>query len=348
MRNRSHRPQGDPPSSDGRIEDDFVEPLKPAGVPHRHLPAALPFAIAGVLLVSAVAFGANVAHNMTTPTSTTTAVLTAVGHPVDAPQPTPTLTVAVPAHHEPASSQPADPTPTPKPKPVKTPAPTRSPSDLGGLKVKKNSNGTYTFSWSAYKGSKSFDYYKLDGQPYPNKPGYVENDGDYLACLDPGTTSATISLDPGTWNLNVEAVRLGDGNPVAVARTSVLKLTVAKPTPPKVLSLSLTATVDADGNVELNWSKYTGPYFEYYGIVRADGSDAPVLKPGETPDVYFDSVGTTSWTDDGTSDLGPLVSGQTYTYRVYAYTEQTFGDVSEACQVGTILAVSDPETVVIP
>ena len=349
---QSQDPGQRPSPSGARVEDDFIQPLKPMrGVSHRRLPAALPLAIAGVLMVSTIAFGATLARNSVSPTAKATATINVVGDdPEDSPiattVPTDAPTIAPQA---PTDEPTATPTPTPKPtpKPTKTPSPTRNPSDLGALKVKKNADGSYTFSWSAYKGGKHYDYYKLDGQPYPNKPGYVENGSHYLSCLDPGTTSTTITLDDGTWNLNVEAVDTS-GEAVAVARTSVLKLVVSKPTAPKIVGLSLTATAQADGTVDLKWSKYTGDYFNYYAVVRATGTGTPTLKPGQNPDVYFDSVSKTSWTDDGSSGLGALESGKTYTYRVYAYSERTFGAVTPACTVGTILAVSDPKTVTIP
>ncbi len=40
-------------SSEARVAEDFVRPLKPLrGGPHRRLTAALPFAIAGIFVVS--------------------------------------------------------------------------------------------------------------------------------------------------------------------------------------------------------------------------------------------------------------------------------------------------------
>ena len=452
-------PENGSSPSEARVEHDFVQALKPMrGASHRRLPAALPFAIAGMLVVTSVAFGATFARNMVSPQATAKPTTNVIGDdgPVEGSSPsaslgdspsasasasasasesptTPTtpkspgelsITVdalagkakitwsaytgddfayykvvrstdatatwplgdhdtlvaaidnkatltftdcsgagtftyrvfavktdgdsyAVLAESDTATvtvAPAATPTPTPTPKPTQKPTPTRRPVDyskLGSLGVKDNGNGTYAFSWHNYKGSKDFTYYKLDGQAYPNKPGYVENSSDYWGCTDPGTTTVTVSVDPGTWNINVEAVKLGDGDPVAVARTSTLKLTVAPRVAPTVQALTLTAKPKDDGSILLNWSQYTGPYFEHYGIVRTDGSNDPTFTVGQTPPVYLDSADNTSFVDDGTTPLGKLVSGRTYHYRVWAYTSETFGDAGPACELGTVLGISN-------
>ncbi len=73
-----------------------------------------------------------------------------------------------------------------------------------------------------------FSYYKLSGVPYPETPGYAEGKG-YWAVIDPGTTSATVNVDPGTWNINVEAIGYPGGNTYAYGRTTVLTLVVPAP-----------------------------------------------------------------------------------------------------------------------
>ena len=237
--------------------------------------------------------------------------------------------------------------------PTKTPVNTAS---LGTLRVKDNGNGTYTFSWSGYAGSKDFNYYKLSGVAYPEQPGYAEGKG-YWAVIDPCQTSVTVEGKAGTWNFNVEAIYYPDGKTTALARTSVLKVTMTdkeKPTAPPVASMSLTATLQADNTVKLNWSKYTGPYFYYYGIVRTEGATKPVpTAVGQIPKVYFDNVGTTSYTDTGKGPLGKLVPGHTYHYIVFAFSEETFASVSSggvfpACNVGYVLAISAVVDVTIP
>jgi len=365
MEHQRQEPGQVSPLPAARIEDDFIQPLKPMrNVSHRRLPAALPFAIAGLLVFTTVAFGATVAHNFiaAAPAAVSTATANVVGDdgPIESPDQTAAATstdtlidTGTSTDSPPATETPTEaPTAAPTKAPTKTAAPTHNLGDLGNLKVKNNGDGTYTFSWAAYKGDKDYDYYKLSGVKSPDKPGYVEHDGQYWdgGCVDPGTTSVTVSVGVGTWNFNIEAVKLGDAA-VAVARTHVYKLTVADHTAPPVVALNLSTKVNADGSVDLTWSKYTGSSFQYYGIVRIDGGGTPTLKAGQTPKVYFDSQSKTSYTDDGTGDLGSLVPGNTYSYRVYAYTEAALGDasgVTPACEVGTILGISNVKTVTIP
>jgi hypothetical protein len=244
-------------------------------------------------------------------------------------------------------------------KTVVVPAATKPPvntASLGTLRVKDNGNGTYTFSWNAYAGSADFNYYKLSGVPYPGAPGYAEGKG-YWAVIDSCKTSVTVDGKAGTWNFNVEAIYYPNGKTTALARTTTLKVTMTgkeQPTAPPVASLSLTATLQADNTVKLHWSQYTGPYFYYYGIVRTEGSTAPVpTEIGQIPPVYFDNVGTTSYTDTGKGPLGKLLPGHTYHYIVFAFSEETFASVSSggavpACNVGYVLAISAVVDVTIP
>lgn len=50
-------------------------------------------------------------------------------------------------------------------------------------------------------------------------------------------------------------------------------------TAPAVGTLSAAATLQADGSIKITWSKYTGEWFNYYGIQRAKdgGAPAPVM-----------------------------------------------------------------------
>jgi hypothetical protein len=217
------------------------------------------------------------------------------------------------------------------------PPPASNPAELGALSVHDNGDGTFTFSWNAYTGASEFSYYKLDGEVYPKAPGYVEND-HYWAALSTSTTSTTIKVEAGTWNVNVEAVNYPGGKAASVAKTSVLKLTVtgtATQTAPPIASLTLTVVAGtSDHYAHLTWSKYTGPYFKYYGIVRSETNPNPTLALGAVPWQYFDNVNTLAYVDT------TVKAGHTYHYRVYAFTDATFGANAPACTLGTVLAVS--------
>jgi hypothetical protein len=221
-------------------------------------------------------------------------------------------------------------------------------------------------SWSKYTGD-HFQYYKVVRSQSSDPTWPLSGDSQLLAAITNvnETTFVDKEVRAGhTYHYRVyaythETFAAADSGSVAVPACetdgTILAVsniaTVTMPgtdTPPPVVELSLTATVRDDGSVDLTWSKYTGDYFNYYAVVRVDGTGEPTLEPGTTPKVYFDDQNKTSWTDDGSSDLGDLVPGHTYTYRVYAYSETAFGDVEPACTVVTILAVSPPRTVTIP
>ncbi len=113
--------------------------------------------------------------------------------------------------------------------------------DLGTLGVSPpDVDGRYTFSWNAYTGG-PFSYYKLSGVPYPETPGYAEGKG-YWEVIGPGTTSATINVESGTWNINVEAIGYPGGPPYAYGRTTVLTLVVSDPTPTPIPDPTATTT----------------------------------------------------------------------------------------------------------
>ena len=238
-------------------------------------------------------------------------------------------------------------------KTVTIPAPTKAPTvadpaSLGTLNVHDNGDGTYTFSWTKYSGSTQFSYYKLSGVTYPETPGYAEGHG-YWSYVDPSHNSVTVDGKAGTWNFNVEAIYYPSGKTTALARTTVLKVTMTAkslPTAPPQVSMSATATLQTDNTVKITWSKYSGDWFSYYGIQRTkDGPDpAPVM--GATPWWYTSNQSQTTYTDKAVS------AGHTYKYIVFAFSDQEFAGSSAVvmpnCNVMYILAMSPVITVTIP
>lgn len=238
---------------------------------------------------------------------------------------------------------------------------------VGSFTLTATVNGTEVdLSWTKYTGD-YFQYYKVV-RSHSSAPTWpLSGDSQLLSAITSinQTTFVDSSVRAGqTYQYRVyvythETFAAADSGSVVVPACetdgTILAIsniaTVTMPgtdAPPTIVDLSLTASVQPDGSVALNWSKYTGSYFNYYAVLRVDGSGTPTLSPGETPTVYFDNQDKTSWTDNGKSGLGPLVPGHIYTYRVYAYSETAFGDAVPACTVVTILAVSPPESVTIP
>jgi hypothetical protein len=434
--------ENSPSPSDGtRIEEDRVRPLKrTAGSSRPRLPAALPFAIAGILVVSSVAFGATFVRSIVRASPSATPVVVGDENPTDspslAPSEAPSLAPSeapVDAPTEPPTAAPASgdltltagalpgkvqltwtkyagadfayykvvrstdataswplgagdtlvaaidnvgtlayldspgagtftyevfavkssetgyavlassnvKTVTVSPGSTKPPQPPVSnPADLGALAVKDNGDGTYTFSWNAYKGGIEFNYYKLSGVPYPSTPGYVET-GAYWTYVSPDCTSATYRVPSGTWNVNVEAVYYPAGKGAVLAKTSTIKLTVAARPAPPVLGLTLTVT--GDNPYSLSWTKYTGDYFGSYEVLRSETTTEPAYPPNGDTVVRFTTKDINKLTFTDTAK-----AGHTYHYRVVVWTDQTFASVGgliPACVVaGTLLAASNIET----
>ena len=111
---RPENEHGPSPSTGARIEEDLVRPLKRiVGSSRLRLPAVLPFALAGILVVSSVAFGAAFVRTIITASPNATPVVYG-DDPVETPTPTPEVTPT-------PTPTPAEATPTPEP--IVTPVP---------------------------------------------------------------------------------------------------------------------------------------------------------------------------------------------------------------------------------
>jgi hypothetical protein len=100
-------------------------------------------------------------------------------------------------------------------------------------------------------------------------------------------------------------------------------------------------TAASHKGVHLSWDAYTGPFLSLYGLQRVDGTGTPTLAAGQDPWQYF-NPGTTSYTDTD------VKAGHTYTYKLWAYSEDSFGNVVPNCTVVTILAVSNAVSQAVP
>jgi hypothetical protein len=107
--------------------------------------------------------------------------------------------------------------------------------------------------------------------------------------------------------------------------------------------------VAAGYKVVLTWSKYTCDHFDRYGVYRADGTGTPSFETGQTPSLWYSDP-------QGNPNILTMTDtsakfGQTYSYIVIAYSESTVsstGGVIPACEVVTVLGVSNKVTVVVP
>jgi hypothetical protein len=328
------------PDPEGRIEDDFIRPVTPAkNASRRRLPAALPIAIAGLLVVSSVAFGATVVYQFVA--QRTPVVLEDEPDPGTVPTAEPT----------------AEPTVEPTAEPTVAPTPTPEPSPVEMTLTAKLSGGKVVLTWSGFKGDDfayyaAFAYYKVVRSTDEVVSWPIgENDTVVAAISDPSQLTLTDAAPVGsTYSYRVFAVNSSTEGYGVIGLTNVVTIAVPKPTPNCTMSLSATlvdVSYDARPNVvavptkavKLTWTKYRCDYFEAYLVLRSTTNskpNAPLPYDGTEARIEIGSVSTLTWTDT------EVVSGQTYYFRVVAWNSKVF------CDGGTVLARTNVVKVVIP
>jgi hypothetical protein len=329
-------PDQEAPQYGARVEDDFVRPLQPMkSISHRRLPAALPLAIAGILVVSSIAFGAAVIRYAETPPPDASTI--DVGDESSAPS------VAV----------------SEAPPVTVTEAPVVTPLTL----TASISSAKVALSWTKYVGD-DFCYYKVV-RSTDATVSWPLGEGDTLvAAIGDVEKLSLVDAAPAgkTYSYEVFAVKSADDGYAVIVGSNVVTIAVPAPTPtpkptPKptqncnmTLTASL-ATASVGGiqpavvgspappsgyKVNLSWTKYRCDHFQWYGIVF-NTTGNPVLHLGEQPPIYLGGIGTLSYVvKDG------LEPGHTYYFRVYAYNEEV------VCHAGTILGWSNVASVTIP
>jgi len=325
------------PQQLGTVENDFVRPLTPMrNVSHRRLPAALPFAIAGILVVSSVAFGATVIRNTVTPPPDASAVV--VGD--DNPSESPSLEIT----EAPTAEITAEPTVAATPV---TPL-TLQASIVGG-KVK--------LEWTRYQGE-DFSYYKVV-RSTDATVSWPLGDGDTLvAAIDNIDTLSTVDAAPGgkSFTYEVFAVKSSEDGYAVLVGSNVVTIAVPAPTPAPTSSCGIgplsfkihvpttvggiqPANAGSGYSVSFSWHKYMCDNFELYVIVKSSTSNIVVpLGSGGSGDpiAEYGNVSTTSGADYN------VQPGHTYYYLVMAWTSKTL------CYGGTVLAKTQIVKVVIP
>jgi hypothetical protein len=342
------------PSNGARVEDDFIKPLRPAkGIGHRRLPAALPFALAGILVVSSVAFGATVVRSLVATPSSTPVV---VGDDDPSPDPTIEITEAPPTE-APATEAPATQEPTAEP----TAEPSQGPAEHVLTLVSTRDGGKVKLEWSRYTGE-DFAYYKVV-RSTNEEVSWPLGDGDKLvaAISEIDQLSFTDCPPAGTTVFyQVFAVKSSDSGYEVLADSNVVTQVIpaATPKPTANCSIHLNASFEAPAaaltpnvvasGVSFSWNKWLCGWGNgwYYGVVRNETGN-PTLPLGSVPgSFYTDNVNQLTG-----NDWQGVEPGHTYYYRVYVFNDNTnavVDGVAPACNANTIIAYSNVVKVVIP
>ncbi len=280
-----------------RIEEDTLKPLTPVRHSRSKLPAAVSFALMGILAIGGIAFGANVVLPLvgapqgtpviepddTEPPDIAITTEEPTAEPTDVAVVEPTDEVTDPTE-EPTATPTEEPTAQPTEKPANNPAPTQKattkppatgPVNLGNISVTDKGNNCYRFSWQGYTG-KSFNYWKLVYGDWGTSPYYPAF--PYWAVLDPGTTSWEGCIDAGDYAVRVQAIYYPNGSAVAAAQTNILHLTVTgtKATPAPTVNLgNLSVTKGTDGCYTFSWQAFSGVDFNYWKLVYGDWGTSP-------------------------------------------------------------------------
>ena len=326
--------------------------------PTTRMAVAGPGALASVLLIGAVAFGASSLRGPSTDA-------TDPDPDARAAEPKPSLTVTADRTNGPDHDAKADPKPTAKPKPSEKPTakpkdeakdeakadapkpadkpkadapkPADKPKDAAKPKPAPTTpvalvlegwtkETKVKLGWTAYTGD-GFEYYKVVRSTDATASWPAGGDDTVVGVI--GDKSATWWADVppcGTpWTYRVFAVRHGDGGYVTLAATNPVTLTVAcapEPTPVVVVPLAFEVTATADG-IALSWEACTREHFTAYKGVRSTTNPAPRYPPNAGTELIaaIGDPGQTTLVDTNVS------SGETWTYRVVAVTSGSSGHV---------------------
>jgi hypothetical protein len=267
-----------------RVEDDFVQPLKPMRTrSSRRLASALPVAVVAMLVVGTAAFGATVIAPIIVPDESPIVV-------GDEPTAEPTAEPTVEPSEEPTEA-PAEPTKKPTAEPTAAPTPVELALAVGldGTKV--------VLEWTAFEGD-DFCYYKLV-RSADEDPSWPTGEGDKLVAAIGHREKLTFTdAAPAgkTWHYRVYVVNCTEHGYLVLAASSVATITTPKtPTPPPENPYNLgpiTAKKNANGTYTLTWAAYKGSIdFSYYKLSGTTKSGAfgycegtgywAVIEPGQ-------------------------------------------------------------------
>jgi hypothetical protein len=219
----------------------------------------------------------------------------------------------------------AEPKPTEKPAPVETdkPKPTEKPAPPAGGQATLVLEGWAKehwakLAWKPYLGD-GFEVYKVV-RSADATIGWPAAGGDALVGVVGAVDAPWFADEPpcGTaWFYRVFAVRSTDAGYQTLAASNVVGVTVAcapKPTPVVTQPIALEAHATAGVGVELAWQACEADGFAAYKVVRSTTHADPryPLNDGSELIAVIGDPAETWYTD------GPVPAGETWTYRVVA------------------------------
>ena len=252
--------------------------------------------------------------------SPTTAPIVVPDQPTDAPTDAPTIVVT------PAPTPAPTPTPAPKRTAAPTPRPTSGIASLGALKIARNGDGSYSFSWPKYIGA-GFQYYKLVYENWGKAPNFPSS--PYWACNSAATDNSWSGpIDVGDYAVRLQVVDETGSKTIIRAQTNVVHLVVpvAASLPPTVNLGPLGVANNGDGTFNFSWAPYSGGSFSYYKLVwETTASGKEPSYPGGSS--YW-AVPPSGATSAGPIPVGPgdyqvRIQAIGYPNGAYAYAETT-------------------------
>ena len=190
-------------------------------------------------------------------------------------------------------------------------------------------------AWKAYGGD-GFEYYKVVRSADGTATWPAGGDDTVVGVIGDKSAAWWADVPPcGTpWTYRVFAVRHGDAGYVTLGATNPVTLSVIclpEPTPVVVVPLALEVQATAEGIV-LSWEACTSEHFTAYKVVRSKAHADPryPLNGGTELIAAIGDPGQTTFVDTD------VESGETWTYRVVAVTSGSAGHVP----IGQTAAVS--------
>lgn len=322
-----------------------------------------PGALASVLLIGAVAFGAS---SLRGPSSDAADPESGA----QAAEPKPSLAITAQHVHGPDHPAKADPKATARPKPSEkpkdepkaeaksdatavAPKPTVKPADTQKADAPKapdkpkatakpkpapttptalvlegwTKETKIKLGWKAYGGD-GFEYYKVVRSTDATATWPAGGDDTVVGVIgDKGATWWADVPPCGTpWTYRVFAVRHGAGGYVTLGATNAVTLSVTcqpDPTPVAVVPLAFEVQAVPGGGIALSWESCTSEHFTAYKVVRSKTNPDPRYPLNDGTELIA-AIGDPGQTAFVDTGVAP---GETWTYRVVAVTSGSTGHV---------------------